>query len=242
MDELDEYLNKIIKPALEEYAKNNNTSPKELLLQITALEDTKLFNYKGHQSTVYNRFHENNITNLKELFSSFDKNTINYGKDKLGRNYYIHNEIDGIISLLRYKYLGIVPEKLKELLEFEININYYIRISPYNYNHPGDVFNAVYQNEFIHPDIFHKIDEFYKTLKSCGFDQSSTKALIDIAYEEQITNTSLGNFLSNISSDKIKEKFKKVSQEYIPFINILNIILDIYKTYQQEQTTSHKKN
>ena len=242
MNELVEYLEKIIKPALEEYAKKHNISIEDLMLQITTLEDTKLFNYKDRQSTVYNRLTDCNITNLKELFSSYDNNTINYGKDKLGRNYYIHNEIDGIISLLRYKYLGIVPEKLKELLEFEININYYIRISPYNYNYPGDVFNTVYQNEFIHPDIFHKIDEFYKTLKSCGFDQSSTKALIDIAYEEQITNTSLGNFLSNISPNKIKEKLKKVPQEYIPFTNILNIILDIYKAYQQAKTTSHKKN
>ena len=77
----------------------------------------KVLLYKGGQSTVYNRLHDNNITNLKELFLTYD---LDYGKNELknNHNYYIHNEIDGIITLLKYKFLGIDSENLEMLLNY----------------------------------------------------------------------------------------------------------------------------
>ena len=51
-EQLFDYLDTIIKPALEEYAKKRNMSVDELLLDVITLENTGLFNYKGRQSTV----------------------------------------------------------------------------------------------------------------------------------------------------------------------------------------------
>lgn len=237
-----EYINNLIKPALEQYAKEHNTTVNEIMLQITTLEGTNLFNYKGKQSTIFNRFKDNNIKNLKDLFNAYDNNNINYGKNTLGKNYYIHNEINGIISLLRYKYLGILPKSLNHLFEYKINTNHYIRINPYgDYGYPGKIFNNVYGNEYIKPEIFSIVDDFYKTLKSCGFDQSATKTLIDIAYEENINDITLGEFLSNLSLKKIEEKLKKVPQELESLLNILHIILDYYNNYYKQKTESHSK-
>ena len=41
--ELEEYLELIIKPALEQYAKVNNTTVEELMLNMITIEDTGLF-------------------------------------------------------------------------------------------------------------------------------------------------------------------------------------------------------
>lgn len=81
----------------EQYARKYNINIDEFMLEGITLESTGLFNYKGGQSTVYNRLHDNNITNLKELFLAYD---LDYGKNELknNHNYYIHNEIDGIIT------------------------------------------------------------------------------------------------------------------------------------------------
>lgn len=236
-----EYM-QLLKPALEEYAKKNNMNLEELLLQNISLENTGLFNYKGGQSTVFNRFKDNNIKTLKELFNAHNYNSINYGKNSLGKNYYIHNEINGIIALLKYKYLGILPKSLDHLFEYKINTDHYIRINPYgDFGYPGKIFNNVYGNEFIKPEIFSIVDNFYKTLKSCGFDQSAIKVLIDIAYEENINNITLGEFLSSLSLEKINEKLKKVPQELKPLLNILNIILDYYNNYYKPKTETHTR-
>ena len=69
--ELLEYLDKIIKPAVEEYARERNINVEELLLECITLENTGLFNYKGRKSTVYNRLKNNHITNLKQLFDLY---------------------------------------------------------------------------------------------------------------------------------------------------------------------------
>lgn len=245
-NELEEYLNNMIKPALEEYAKKHNTTIEELLLEIISLEDTKLFNYKSHQSTVYNRLRNNNITNLKELFTSHNNNIINYGKNELKSNhdYYIHNEIEGIISLLKYKYLNIIPIKLKELLNYKINTNHNIIINPYHqkYNHPGNILYSVYENPLINKSTLNAIDKFYMILKSCGFNQVGVKALIDIAYQEKINDITLGEFLSNLSIDKIEDKFSNIKPELKPFLNILNIILDYYNNHCKSiNSKNHQK-
>ena len=230
--QLEEYLELVIKPTLEQYAKVNNTSIEEIMLNTITIEDTKLFNYKGKQNTVYNRFHDSNIKTIKDLFIAHQNNTINYGKNNnpSNDNYYIHNEIDGIISLLKYKYLRIYPENLQELLNYQINFNLKLHISAYSdYGYPGNVIqNKKNLRNKQHIEI---INSFYKTLKSCGFNQTATKVLIDIAYEEKIENITLGDFLSTIPMDKIKEKFKKVPQELNSFLNIIKIINNFQEEY-----------
>lgn len=238
-EEFIEYMN-LLKPAVEAFAKKQNMSVEELMLRTITLEDTKLFNYKGKQSSVYNRFKDNKINTLKDLFDKYDNHTLKYGLNELNENFYIHDEIEGIITLLKFKYLGIIPEKLKELLNYEINFNFTINISPYSsYGYPGDVFKTVHSELFPYHNILLNVDSFYKVLKSCGFDQSATKALIDIAYEEKTSRTTLGEFLENLSIDKINEKFKRVPQELTPFLNILKIILDYHKEYNK--TKPHTK-
>lgn len=49
--DLEEYLNKIIKPALEEYAKENNISIEDLLLQLTSEKNSKSSNDKKQTSS-----------------------------------------------------------------------------------------------------------------------------------------------------------------------------------------------
>ena len=110
-----------------------------------------------------------------------------------------------------------------------MNININIDKVHVKYGYPGDVCYSVYGNEFISENIFNQIDEFYCVLKSCGFDQIGVKALIDIAYYQKIDDMSLGDFLSSLSLDVIKDRFLKV-----PFLNILSIIDDFYKTYNKD--------
>ena len=210
-NEFFEYMN-LLTPVLEEYAKLQNTTIEELKLTVITLEDTGLFNYKENTNHVYKIFKNNNIKTLKDLFEKINNNELHYGKNELknNHNYYIHNEINGIITLIKYKYLGIIPESLNNLLNYQIN---------------------VYGNEYISEETLKKINELYKVLKSCGFDQSATKAIIDIAYEDKINNITLGEFLSNLSLEKINNKFKKINRELKPFLNILNIILDYYKNH-----------
>ena len=45
-EDLEEYLNKFIKPALEEYAKEHNISVEDLLLQLTSQKESKTSNNK----------------------------------------------------------------------------------------------------------------------------------------------------------------------------------------------------
>ena len=235
-----EYMN-LLKPHLEEYAKSMNMSLEDLMLSNISIKDTGLFNYKGKQNTVYNRFKDNNIKTLKDLFDKIKNNELNYGKNVLNHNYYIHNEINGIIELLKFKYLGIIPQSLNDLLNYQINANdkvIYFYPHP-DYGFPGTIFNNVYGNEYIDKDIFKKVDEFYKILKSCGFNQTATKALIDIAYEEKINNTTLSEFLLNLPIEKINKKFNKVTRELKPFLNILRIIID-YNNYLKTKTNLHK--
>ena len=242
-EDLMEYLEYIIKPALEVYAKQHNMNIEELLLQSITLEDTGLFNYKGRQSTVYNRLKSNNISTLKQLFDCYDNNMLDYGKNELkgNHNYYIHNEIIGIITLLKFKFLGIKSDKLRELLDYKIHMNFNIEISDTHikYGYPGDVCYSMYGNGRIPYSIIIPVTRFYRILKSCGFDQMGVKALIDIAYYQKIDNMSLGEFLSSLSLEEIKARFSKVPQELKPFLNILSIIDDFYKSYDKDVV--HKK-
>lgn len=219
------------------YAIENNISIDELILSIIKLEDTGLFNYAGGQSTVFNRLSDNNIKTLKQLFY---KSQIRYGYPKMGDNYYIYDEIDGIIRLLKYKYIGIYPEQLKELLEFKVDTCLTITTSSTDYGFPGKIFNAIIRNKNTSHLAYSYIHEFYKTLKSCGFNQTCSKALMDIAYYQKISDVTLGEFLYNLDLEEVKQVFGKVPQEYPVFVNILNILVYFYNN--EIKNNSHKKN
>ncbi len=220
-----------------QYATDNNISVDELLLSIIKLEDTGLFNNKGGQSTVFNRLTDNNIRTLKQLFNN---QNIEYGTNKMGDNYYIYDEIDGIIRLLKYKYIGVYPEQLKELLEFKVNTYLTIITTSPDYGFPGKIFNAIIRNKNTRHLAYPYVNELYKTLKSCGFNQSSSKALMDIAYSKKVNNITLVQFLSSLDLEEVKQVFLKVPQEYPVFINILNILVHYYNT--ETKNISHKRN
>lgn len=199
------------------------------------LSETGLFNYNGGQSSVYNRFVDNNVTNLKELFVLINNDNFNFGADKMGDNYYIHYEIKGIIMLLQYKYLGIVQQDFNELMNFKINTCYPVAMSSFETGYPGKIFNSILKNKLINNDTKTYIFSLYKTLKSCGFDNSSTKALIDYAFAQKIMDISLGDYLLSIDLDDIKKYFKRIPQEYIPFLNVYNIIMEYYNFSKKEK-------
>lgn len=207
------------------YAKENNISIDEVLLSIIKLDDTGLFNNKGGQSIAFNRLADNNIRTLKELF---ERKNIQYGTNKMNNNFHIYEEIEGIIRLLKYKYLGIYPEELEELLEFKVNVNHPITITSYDYGYPGNIFNTILRSKKTGHMSYQFVSEFYRILKSCGFDLTSAKALLDIAYLNKVQDITLGAFLSNLDEEQVKKVFSKVPQEYPVFVNILNILVYFY--------------
>ena len=69
------------------------------------LEDTGLI-IKNSQDVVYNRLSKNNISNLKELFISYDLNNIYYGPTNNITNRHGQLETKGIVKLLRCYYLN----------------------------------------------------------------------------------------------------------------------------------------
>lgn len=209
----------------KEMSNKNNLSVDELLLSIIKLEDTGLFNYVGGQSTAFNRLSDNNIRTLKELF---EKKQIQYGTAKMGDNYYIYDEIDGIIRLLKYKYIGVYPEGLDALLQFKVDTSLTVINTSVDYGFPGKIFNTVIRRTYPKHIAYEYVNEFYRTLKSCGFDQSSTKALMDIAYLKKVNNITLGDFLLNLNQEEVKEVFSRIPREYNVFVNILNIIVHFY--------------
>lgn len=245
---------------IAEYARRKNITTEELLIKLLEnedknkifqaiekldisklpdilLEDTGVFNYKGKQSSVYNRFTDNNIRTLKELFELYNSNKLNYGQDKMGNNLHIHEEMKGIIQILKYKYLNTPSTDLTKLLNQNIGELYLFVNGSHNYGFPGKVFNSMFYSS--HKDHFLKL---YKQLKSCGFNQSSTKALIDYAYDNNMNNIKLGDFLLGIKEEEIKPYFYKVDREYQPFITIRSILIDHYQKHnkQVEQPTKNK--
>ena len=60
--------------------------------------------------------------------------------------------------------------------------------------------------------------------KSCGFNFTCSKALIDYAFYKKIKTEKLGEFLINVDVNEIKSFFDKVPNDYIVFLNIYNIL------------------
>jgi len=211
------------------------------------IKDTGVINCIGNQSSVYSRLLANNIQTLKELFEMNDARIIDLGNDSLKENQYIHAEVNGIIRLLQYKYLGLTSDELNTLLNYEIN-TYPIKLQPHEYKkgQPGNIFKKIYYQFYDSSMFFSEtmVGELYKVLKYCGFNQTSVKALIDIAFQKGIKNTTLGEFLMTIDSDDIRETFHMRPQEAIYFINIKTILIDYYKKHIQTLNTdySYKRN
>lgn len=243
-EELWEYL-EMLRPAVEECARKNNMSVEQLVLEWTILSNTGLFNYKEKQNVVYNRFVSNKVDTLGELFRLYDSGGFNYGvnNSKSDKNYYIHDEIDGIVALLKFRFLQIEPVKIRELLNYKIDMNFDININNQNLidSSSFDICNLVYVDYGVSKDVVKKIDEFYKVLKSCGFNHISVKILINMAYLKRIQGITLEEFLSNLSLEEISLKFKDNEKELSPFLNILRIIQDICIVYNKNDVQNHKK-
>lgn len=77
--------------------------------------------------------------------------------------------------------------------------------------------------------MFNNVNELFRLLKSCGFNLTCSKALIDYAYNKKVKEEKLGDFLLNIDLNEIKQHFNKVSNDYTLFLNIYNIITRYYK-------------
>ena len=212
------------------------------------LEDTGLFNYVGGKSFVYNKLKELGVNTVGDLFINITPNSFIWIKDQIYSNMsynygnrYRKEEIYGIISLIRYKYANESSEPLKDILETKVDMDIYLKLGPpyWRYMYPGKVFKSISTNTIT--SIRVKIDSLYKALKSCGFDLTAVKALVDIAYENKISNMSLGEFLCSLNEETIKETFDKKQSELIPFLNILNILIDFYQKHCKVDTSSHRR-
>lgn len=149
----------------------DNMKKEYLELSNIRLEDTGFFNYKGGQSSVYNRLVDNNIKTLRDLFIADDLDQIEYGNDKLGQNFFIHSELKGIIKVLRYKYLNEKSDKLINCLNYKPVNTLLLSLNKIDYGYPGYVFNYTIRHEVKENSIL----EFYKVLKQCGLINSVLK-------------------------------------------------------------------
>ncbi len=198
------------------------------------LEDTGLFNYKGRQSTTYNILTYNGITNLCQLFTMDDNNEIKMPGSVISGNFYIHDELKGIILLLRYKYLG--EDKLSNLLNKKIDTKE-IRVygNHVTYGYPGDVFKGIYYGYLRENSQYINMMKLYKILKKCGFDQSNVKAIMDDIALNELDEIVLGEYLLNIDLECMSKICSKVKKEYTVLVNKLVILLDCYKNCSLEQ-------
>lgn len=193
------------------------------------IEDTGLFDYKGGQSGIYNRLKESNINTLQDLFQKYSLKKIEYGANIVADKNYIYNEMNGIISLLSYEYLNKESLYLNECLNTEINAHYMVKVSDYPTGYPGEIFKAVILKNYPRSVAYNDVNNMLMLFKSCGFNLTCCKALIDYAYSKKIKSEKLGEFLNNIDIDEIKPYFNKVTRNYIVFLNINNILTKYYK-------------
>ena len=217
-------------------------------LNLITLEDTSLFDYKGNQSTVYNRLKEQGINTVGDVFTKVTPNMFDsIGEYAFGNksydygNRFVKEEIWGIITLIRYMYADEVSCWFKQLLESNVDMVLPKPLSHHyvSYGFPGDVFKAI--DSDIPQESIARIDFLYKVLKSCGFDKTAVKSLIDIAYERGITNTSLGEFLCSLDVETLEAKFERMQRKYGPFIVILDTIKRFYKIHCKNEKSSYNK-
>lgn len=193
------------------------------------IEDTGLFNYKGGQSGIYNRLKESNVNTLQDLFQKHSLGELEYGVNRLADNNYIHNEMNGIIRLLSYEYLNEESINLNECLNTIINAHYAVNVSQYPTGYPGEIFKAVIRKEYPRSAAYNDVNNMFMLLKSCGFNLTCCKVLIDYAFYKKIKGEKLGDFLINIDLNEIKPYFNKGVNDYIVFFNTYNILTKYYK-------------
>lgn len=193
------------------------------------IEELGLFDYKGNQCGIYNRLKESGVNTLQDLFQKYSSRKLKYGDNKLGDNKYIHNEMDGIINLLKYEYLNEESIELNEYLNTIINAHYRITVSSYPTGFPGEIFKAVMRNNYPTSIAYNDVNNLFRLFKSCGFNLTCSKALIDYAFYKQIKEEKLGDFLRGVDVNEIKHFFAKVPNDYILFLNIYNILDKYYK-------------
>jgi len=240
---VNELLKRFIEEKESEYTikkeENSSLDIKEDISNIF-IEDTGLFNYKGNQSSVYSRFKNNNIKTIKNLLDLYDKKELDYGKDRLNDNYYIHSEIEGIIRLIKYKYINEKSNIIEELLNFKIKTDFFPFVISYDTGRPGKILRSA-QNGINKDEICNYINSLYKTLKSLGFNQTCTKFIIDYSFKNRLTNISIKELLEKINLDCIEEYFSYNPNEFIIFNNINRILLNYINNIIDKENENIKK-
>lgn len=149
---------------------------------------------------------------------------LEYGANILEDNNCIHNEMNGVINLLSYKYLNIESTMLNECLNTIINAYYKVTVSEYPTGLSGEIVKAVIRKGYPISVAYNDVNNLFKLLKSCGFNLTCCKALIDYAFYKKIKAEKLGEFLINVDVNEIKSFFDKVLNDYIVFLNIHSIL------------------
>lgn len=203
-------------------------------LESIKLEDTGLFNYNGGQSTVYNRLKDNQVDNIKDLFSQ-EISTINIGK-ALNNNLFIKEEIEGISSLLRWKYLSETTNSFLENLNYVIPGIYIIDYGIIDYKNPGYTFKLIFGYYKNRPQ-FVVFLELYRALKKCGLDIYLVKALLDDIIINDKKDITLAEYFSKLNPDEIINRLHNNPREQEVFLNIIHII----KSYCQTKETTQAK-
>ncbi len=214
-----------------EYDEKNYITLTDELLK-TSIEETSFFNYKGRQSSVFNRFKDNDINTIADLFRKYDSGIFNYGCNELHDNRFIHNEIDGIVNLLKFRYLGARCQSYDEILNEKVNMNIYLSYVGTSPMYSGNIYRTVcYYEDYLTKCHVDEIIKLYRLLKSCGFDHAATKTLIDIAYESKVENITVGEFLLTVPIDVLSSKLEKTQRELIPCLKILKEIRRYYRQF-----------
>ena len=178
------------------------------------LYQTGLFNPNIRKNIVCNRLAKMGIFTLDKLFELYDKNKLAIGNDRSGNNFFIHEEIKGVVNLLRYKFLGedllLIKQLSKKYKVSDLEVNLKFGINSINILKNKEAF------------------EFYKLLKSCGFSGSNTIAIISDIKENRIGKISLGEYLLEINGSYLPKFRQSSSYEETIFQRKVRLLSEYY--------------
>lgn len=210
----------------------------------TKLEDTHLFNYLNEQSFSYNYFKEKGINTIRDLLNYTTNNKISESQS-LSATYnnnilFPANELNGIVDLIKYAYMGVKTKRFEYLFKETITSNNWkIDLSKSNDSlYLLNIYNRALKDKDKRPVTYNNIINTLGLFKCFGFDQTAVKTLIDIAYDQKLDNMPLGEFLDRLDEETLNKYFTVSKLEYNTFINILTIVKKYYKEIKKENVKS----
>lgn len=206
---------------------------------IIKLEDTGFFDL-GSRSSVYNRLKANGINHLDELLER-NLETFDWGKNHFNDNYFVHDEIEGVISLLKFKYLGIQTSALETHLNFILNPGILEgKVTKNRVGSPGYVFYHLIYRQKGEPEYYNGL-AIFQALKGCGFDFVMTKALLDHIYSHNIKNITLKEYFMNLNEFEIIPAFFQNPKEGNVFLHVLLTIRNIILLDMKKENKKSEK-